>query len=368
MSKEIHLSAENHRNKEVIAFRFGFDDEIKRRLKNHFQVVWSQTKKYWWIERKDFDFKEFKKVFASNEISFDRKKKQPAKSPKKDIVKPALPKEYLDKLEQKRYSQSTIKTYSNYFRDFQFYFMDRNINEISAEETNAYILELIRLKNISVSQQNQRINAIKFYFEKVLGNDREIYKIDRPNKVKTLPSVLSKAEVKAILNSCTNKKHKCILSLIYSAGLRRSELINMKLNDIDSSRGLIIIRSAKGNKDRVSLLSPLLIEELREYYKIYKPKVYLFEGLEVGSKYSNTSVANILRNACTKARIKKRVSPHTLRHSFATHLLEQGTDLRYIQDLLGHSSSKTTEIYTHVSTRNIGNIKNPIDDLFSDSS
>jgi site-specific recombinase XerD len=142
----------------------------------------------------------------------------------------------------------------------------------------------------------------------------------------------------------------------------------MKLTDIDSSRGLITIKSAKGNKDRVSLLSPFLIDELRKYYKIYKPKVYLFEGQTIGSKYSNTSVANILKQACAKARIKKRVSPHTLRHSFATHLLEQGTDLRYIQDLLGHSSSKTTEIYTHVSTRNISNIKNPIDDLFGDSS
>ncbi|MDQ2180825.1 site-specific tyrosine recombinase/integron integrase [Marinifilum sp. D714] len=287
---------------------------------------------------------------------------------KKEKVETVLPKGYMEKLEQKRYSSQTIKIYTSYFKDFQNHFDSKDLKQINPEMINEYLLKLIKEKNISGSQQNQRINAIKFYYEKVLGNDREYYKIDRANKPKKLPTVLSKLEVKTIINCCTNKKHKCILSLIYSAGLRRSELINLKLTDIDSTRGLIIIKSAKGNKDRVSLLSPRLINELREYYKQYKPKVYLFEGQDIGTKYSTTSVANVLKQACSKAKIKKRVSPHTLRHSFATHLLEQGTDLRYIQNLLGHSSSKTTEIYTHVSTQNIGKIKNPLDDMFSDSS
>jgi len=151
--------------------------------------------------------------------------------------------------------------------------------------------------------------------------------------------------------------------LIYSAGLRRSELLNLKVSDIDSERMVLHIRRAKGMKDRISLLSDNLLQLLRKYYQDYKPKIYLFEGKN-GGKYSPTSVANILKKAALKAGIKKNVTSHMLRHSFATHLLEQGTDLRYIQELLGHNSSKTTEIYTHVSKRAITKIKNPVDDFF----
>ena len=368
MSIKIHPSADTHRSKEIVVIQFDYSTEIVNLLKVSFPARWSQTKKCWWIARKDFDYRKFKEVFASDEIIIDDQKTSITSTKKDTKFKLKLPKGYLEKLEQKRYSPQTIKIYTSYFNDFQKHFSDKNLLDITTDETNTYILKLIKTKSISTSQQNQRINAIKFYYEKVLGKDRKVYKIDRANKAKILPTVLSKLEVKAIINSCTNKKHKCILSLIYSAGLRRSELVNLKLSDIDSTRGLVIIKNAKGNKDRVSLLSPLLVNELRDYYKNYKPKVYLFEGQEVGSKYSTTSVANILKQACTKTRIKKKISPHTLRHSFATHLLEQGTDLRYIQNLLGHSSSKTTEIYTHVSTQNISQIKNPIDDIFSDSS
>ena len=254
--------------------------------------------------------------------------------------------------------------YCNYFEDFCKYFIEKNLKETTAAaEINNYILNLVELKNISMSQQNQRINAIKFYYEKVLGREKEYYELYRPNKEHKLPKVLSKNEVKNILNSCNNIKHKCILMLIYSAGLRRSELLNLEVSDIDSGRMVIAIRGAKGKKDRISLLSENIPELLREYYIKYKPKKYLFEG-QSGSKYSPTSVANILRKSAIKSGIKKNVTPHMLRHSFATHLLEQGTDLRYIQELLGHNSSKTTEIYTHVSKRAIDKIKNPIDDFF----
>jgi site-specific recombinase XerD len=156
------------------------------------------------------------------------------------------------------------------------------------------------------------------------------------------------------------------LILIYSAGLRRSELINLKVSDINSERMVINIIGAKGKKDRVSLLSENILQLLRKYYKEYKPKKYLFEGAR-GGKYSSTSVVKILKNAAQKAGIRKNITPHMLRHSFATHLLEQGTDLRYIQELLGHNSSKTTEIYTHVSKKAIGNIRNPADDFFEEN-
>jgi site-specific recombinase XerD len=186
------------------------------------------------------------------------------------------------------------------------------------------------------------------------------YNIERPRKDKKLPLVLSKEHILQIIENTNNIKHRCIVSLLYSSGLRRSELINLKISDIDSSRMLIRVQDAKGSKDRYSLLSNTALKDLRAYYKQWKPKVYLFESPK-GEKYSPNSVGKIVTNAAIKAGINKRVSPHTLRHSFATHLLENGTDLRYIQLLLGHSSTKTTEIYTHVAKSSFNSIKNPLD-------
>ena len=270
---------------------------------------------------------------------------------------------YCNLLTQKRYSASTQKTYIAYFSDFRHCFSSQDINSTTKEEINQYILNLIKTKNMSSSQQNQRINAIKFYYEKVLGRNKEYYQIQRPKKEQHLPKVLAKTEIYNIIESCHNIKHKCILMLLYSAGLRRSELLNLKIADINSERMLITIRNSKGNKDRISLLSNNVLHLLREYYHEYKPKNYLFEGSN-GNMYSAASVASILNRAVKKAGISKHVTPHMLRHSFATHLLEQGTDLRYIQELLGHKSSKTTEIYTHVSKKTISNIQNPIDEFY----
>jgi site-specific recombinase XerD len=271
---------------------------------------------------------------------------------------------YKDLLIQKRYSQNTQDIYYSYFKDFCLYFIKKELVDITTTQINSYILDLIKSKNISISQQNQRINAIKFYYEKVLGRKKEYYELHRPRKENKLPKVLSKNEIKRIFEVTNNLKHKCILMLIYSAGLRRSELLNLTFNDIDSERMVIHIYEAKGKKDRISLLSDNLLQLLRQYYKEYRPNKYLFEG-QNGGKYSASSVANILKKAARKAGIRKTVTPHMLRHSFATHLLEQGTDLRYIQELLGHASSKTTEIYTHVSKKAIDKIKNPIDDFFT---
>jgi len=273
-----------------------------------------------------------------------------------------LPPNYLETLERRCYSKSTVKTYCSYFADYQRHFQNRKLEMMEPDEINAYLLELIRERNISVSQQNQRINAIKFYYEKVLGRKKQYYTIERPRKERKLPKVLSKAQIKMILKQCPNLKHRMILSLIYSGGLRRSEVLNLKVTDIESDRGLLRLEGAKGNKDRYTLLSKKILSDLREYYRKYKPDEYLFEGQQRG-RYSATSVAIILRRAAEQAGINQRVTPHMLRHSFATHLLEQGTDLRYIQELLGHASSRTTEIYTHVSYQGVQKIKNPIDDI-----
>ena len=249
------------------------------------------------------------------------------------------------------------------FEIFINHFKATELSSINENSIHDYLQSLVH-QGKSSSYLNQMINSIKFYYEVVLEMPNRFYSIDRPAKKQSLPKVISKEEVLGIINNTNNIKHKCIVSLLYSAGLRRAELLNLKFEDIDSKRMVINVRSGKGNKDRITLLSESVLQNLRSYYKIWKPKVYLFEG-KSGIKYSGTSVAKIIKNAATKAKINKTVTPHMLRHSFATHLLEDNVDLRYIQALLGHNSTQTTEIYTQVAITNIKNIKSPFDSLSS---
>lgn len=274
-----------------------------------------------------------------------------------------LPKGYLELLEQKRYSPSTIMTYRIYFSDFMEYHKGHNIDRLKVADINHYILYLVNEKKISVSQQNMRINAIKFYYEKVKGGKRQYYGgITRAKEYKTLPEVLSRNEISRILFCLPNLKHHCMISLIYSAGLRRSELLNLTPKDIISERMLVRIMG-KGRKCRYSLLSEKVLNELRTYYKEYRPKKWLFEGDTSGEQYSASALVKILKEAAERAGIKHRVHVHMLRHSFATHLLEQGTDLRTIQELLGHNDIKTTSIYLHVTSAHKSSIPNPLDTL-----
>ena len=225
-----------------------------------------------------------------------------------------------------------------------------------------YLLYLVEQRQISTSYQNQAINAIKFYYEKVMKGPRKVYYIERPRKEKLLPTVLSEEEVVKIIESIHNLKHKCLIMTCYSGGMRISEVLNLRPSDIDSKRMLITIKGAKGKKDRVTILSAKLLALLREYYKMYKPAEYLFSGYS-GGKYAERSAQNIIKHACSAAGILKHVTLHTLRHSWATHLLENGTDIRYIQSLLGHSSPKTTQIYTHITTKGLDQITNPLDKM-----
>ena len=269
------------------------------------------------------------------------------------------PEAYLLKLELKRYALATVKTYVHFFEKFINQYKEKPLSEIDENDIRSFLQGLIQEKK-SNSYLNQAVNAIKFYYEVVLDMPNRYYQIERPRKEFRLPKVVSKEEVLNLIEQINNIKHKCIVQLLYSAGLRRSELLNLKISDIDSQRMLISVAQGKGRKDRNTLLSKTLLVNLRVYFKQYRPITYLFEGIP-GKKYSGASVLKIVRTAAQKAKLQKSVTPHVLRHCFATHLLEDGVDLRQIQFILGHKSSKTTEIYTHVATTSIKNIKNPLD-------
>ncbi len=335
-----------HKGTSRIAVYFEKNASLIVRIKTFEDARWSASKKYWHLPDTDANRLHFKLPLAHTLNPNDEGK--------------ASIETFKRYLLSKRYSTNTISTYSDALKSFLTFCNTKAIKDISNEDVIAYNNDYIIKNKFSSSYQNQIVNAIKLYFRIVKETAIDIDKIHRPKREKTLPNVLSKEEVLKIIDTTENLKHKTLLALIYSGGLRISEALNMKPKDIDSTRMLIYIKNAKGKKDRYTLLSEKVLKLLREYYTIYKPKHYLFEG-QFGGMYSSRSAQVILKKAAEKAGIKKNISLHTLRHSFATHLLESGTDLRYIQDLLGHSSPKTTMIYTHVTNDSLKKIKNPFD-------
>jgi len=278
----------------------------------------------------------------------------------------SCPPGYLEKLFLLRYSLNTIRTYHSLLVRFINGHKACGMEQIKAfteAEINYYHRGMVQGNQYSYSLINQSINAVKFYYQRVLGKaNLRLEQVERPEKAKTLPKVLSKQEVARILDATINLKHRCLLQLLYAGGLRIGEVINLKISDVQSDRNLLLIRGGKGKKDRTTLLSQRLLTSLRQYYKAYRPKVWLFEG-QFGGQYTTDSIRHVFNAAVEKAGILSKPTPHTLRHSFATHLLESGTDLRYIQTLLGHCSSKTTEIYTHITTHALEKIQSPLDNL-----
>ena len=350
-----------------IILRFPFAKAHVAKVKTLPYYQWHKEGKYWSFPYTANIQSEIENYFAQFgfeiECSYEKSKAKDLKEKKNYSNDRKIPAEYLEMLKIKRYSENTITTYKKAFSDYINYFQTRELNAITGDEIKDYLLYLIEKRKISASLQHTIINAIKFYYEKVLKLDKLPYiTIERPFKEKPLPTVLSEEEIQRIINSIDNLKHKTIILTLYSAGLRIGELINLTKSDIDSKRKIIIIKEGKGKKDRYSLLSEKLLLYLRQYYKEYKPKKWLFEGA-TGEQYSYESCYKILQKACAKAKITKRVGLHTLRHSFATHMLERGCDLRYIQKLLGHGSSKTTEIYTHITRKGMDQLKSPLDNL-----
>lgn len=338
-----------HRGNQRIAVYFEKNAELIARIKKLEGATWSQTLGVWHIPDTEENRVRFKLKLLSHTI--------PSAEGIAQIEK------FKHYLRSKRYSERTLITYSEALKKFLVFYREKSVTEITNEDVIVYNNEFILKNNLSASYQNQVVNAIKLFFKTVREKNIEIDKIHRPKRAKVLPNVLSKEEVKLILNAHSNIKHKMMLSLIYSCGLRCGELLSLQPVHIDSKRNIVLLKNAKGKKDRIAPLSPKILEMLREYYTSFRPTTYLFEGRINGQPYDDRSLQQVLKLALKKAGITKPVSLHWLRHSYATHLLESGTDLRYIQELLGHNSSKTTEIYTHVSTKSIQQIKSPFDDL-----
>jgi site-specific recombinase XerD len=362
-------------HKKYVGLQFYPDKTIQDLVKKLSNVKWSKTYEMAIVPNNKEAIDEIFQVFRghawinSNQFFSNRPMKEGDSAPdlehyrNRTIIKDrkTCPESYFQKLELKRYAKNTVKTYISLFENFINYYYDQDIDSLNENDIRAYLQVLIQ-EGKSNSYVNQAINSIKFYYEIVMEMPNRFYSVERPRKHRKLPKVISKENITALINNTNNLKHRCIVSVLYSAGLRRAELINLKISDIDSHRMVIMVRDAKGNKDRMTILSKKVLEDLREYIKKYKVKKWLFEGPH-GEQYSSTSIRQILKNAAKRAGIRQNITPHMLRHSFATHLLEAGTDLRYIQSLLGHSSTKTTEIYTQVAIHNIKGIESPLDSL-----
>lgn len=281
-------------------------------------------------------------------------------------VPPARYEEAVTALEQclllKRYSWRTIKAYKNCFRQFIKHYDDTKPSQISRKQINDYLTSLIKERHISVSHQSQIMSAIKMFYAAVVEQEEKIRNLFQPKPPQKLPQVFIEEEVTALLQAVDNPKHRCILMLVYSAGLRLGEVINLRLTDLQPEKNRLFVRGGKGKKDRCTLLSAKVWEHLKNYIEIHQPIEWVFEG-QSGGQYSERSVQEIFTRAKLRSMVNPKATVHTLRHSFATHLLEKGVDLRYIQELLGHESSKTTEIYAHITHKGWDKIKSPIDDL-----
>jgi integrase/recombinase XerD len=270
-------------------------------------------------------------------------------------------------LKLKAYSSSTIKTYLGEMTQLLSLLHTIPADDLTPEHLKRYLVHCYDKLKLTENTLHSRINAMKFYYEQVLGREKFFWEIPRPKKQYILPKVLGESELKRLFNALQNKKHKAILFTAYSAGLRVSEVVNLELKHIDRSRMQLLIKNAKGKKDRYVMLSPVLLDILSNYYKTSKPRpvTYIFEGPEPGTPYSSKSMQKIFQMAREKAGIHKDLTFHSLRHSFATHLLEKGVDIKYIRDLLGHFDIKTTARYLHVKREHLVNIVSPLDDLFS---
>lgn len=367
--KQIFVKSGIWKKQGLVLIEFPFDQELIKLVKTIPNILWNAGRKAWILPYRDETLNQILDTFKGKawvDYSQFQKILPEALPPVLPNLSPHLTQEideFTAWMQNRRYAASTVHTYSQCLSLFFRYLQNKNPEEITNVDLENFHQSYILKRKYSASFQSQVINAVKLYFSTKLNRKLDPVTIERPRQPKLLPHVLSKEEVKQILEAHTNIKHKTMLSLTYACGLRRGELLGLKLTDIDSKRELLRINQGKGAKDRIVPISPKVIEMLREYYLAEKPRVYLFEGLVAGHPYSEKSLENVMNQAVKKTGLKEKATLHWLRHSYATHLHEGGTDLRLIQELLGHRSSKTTEIYTHVSTKSLQKVKSPFDDL-----
>jgi integrase/recombinase XerD len=342
----------NHRGKDVIYIFTEKNSEENQRIKKLVGVRWSNTKKAWYV----LDSALYRNKFGITQ-----------KTPiGKDVLAHINPinqqalYQMIETLQLKAYSKSTIITYRNEFAQLLYVLKDHKVEDLDANRLRSYFLYCVNTLKLSENTLHSRINAVKFYYEKVLKREQFFFEIPRPKRPSILPKVINVADIKKLFEVTKNLKHNTMLKLCYGMGLRVSEIVNLKIKDIDSERMQVFVERAKGKKDRYVNLPESILLQLREYYKEYRPKKYLFEG-QYGDAYSTRSAQQVFSDALKKAKINKTIGIHGLRHSFATHLMESGTDVMFIQKLLGHSDIKTTLRYIHVSKKDITNIKSPLD-------
>ncbi|MBD0288204.1 MAG: tyrosine-type recombinase/integrase [Flavisolibacter sp.] len=393
MSPTLLLKPLYHRDKEVIGLFFPYSKELDLAIRKIKDVRWSKTHKCWYLPLNEQAYQQLitsvKPLAVVDKKALQQylqKRKQVANA-QSTAVNPLqstqlLPasssiwnlsaenlealNRFIQQLKLKAYSSSTIRTYRNEFLQLLQLLKNKPVQELTPDDLRRYMVYAMEKQGISENTAHSRLNALKFYFEQVLGREKFFWEIPRPKKELQLPKVLNEKELERMFAAVSNIKHKALLFTAYSAGLRVSEVVNLKLSDIDSGRMQIQIENAKGKKDRYVGLSILLVDVLRAYLRKIKsrPITYLFEGDTPGEPYTSRSAQLIFHQARQKAGIQKEVSFHALRHSFATHLLEKGIDIRYIKDLLGHFSIKTTERYLHVKKEELLTIINPLDELY----
>lgn len=343
-----------HKGKKIIWITFLYSVKLKEELKLRFpSAKWSQTNKAWYLP--DLSV-------IRNELNLPQKEVGSAEYHKICSENLVALKKYKNQLDLKAYSPNTKKIYTQEFIQLLVILKKVSVDTLTPERLKDYFLYCLKTNSLKEQSMNTKINAVKFYFEKVLHRPQMFFDIPRPKRPSTLPKMLSKAEVKKLFAVIENKKHLLILQLCYGMGLRVSEIVNLKIENIDSESMRVLIAGAKGKKDRYTNLPHSILELLREYYSEYKPKIWLFEG-QYGGLYSVRSVQAIFKNAMKKAKINKTIGIHGLRHSYATHLIEAGADIRFLKELLGHQSIQTTQIYTHVTDSSLSKIKSPLDGL-----
>ena len=378
-----------HREKECIGFFFEKDAKFQGKLQKLLCAKWSATHKCWYCEKNDRNLSKIKNDLNIT-VDENAKEKEINKIPPIELLKNTAslltPKkastenkqvwlsaenknaltQYNQLLNLKGYSKSTQKTYVSEFTQFLNLLKQLAAADFSVVRLKDYFEYCYTTLGLSENSLHSKINALKFYYEQVLGRESFFWEIPRPKKHLILPKVLGEAELIRLFDAPTNLKHKAILFTAYSAGLRVSEVINLRMQDIDRERGQLFIYCSKGKKDRYVRLSPLLLDILESYYKKCnpRPKNYLFEGTKAGEPYSTRSAQTIFSDARKKAGISKQLSFHSLRHSFATHMLEKGVDVKYIKDILGHFDIKTTERYLHIKREFLINIDSPLDSLY----